>query len=399
MAHLWRTKSTTGGGIIGVSTAYYISRHPLYDPKIHNISLLEATTIASNSSGKGGGFIAEWATPECLAPLSFKLHKELAEEHEGKEIWGHRSVFAAEIKLYGQDVEGSNRQTPSVDATAPDALDWLRPGSILQYEEIGVPANSGQVNPYMLTRTLAKLAEEKGVTINLGASVTEINVDDEKNVVISVSYAKNETTKTIDATDILVAAGPWTPKILPAVSLLTPRGHSVIVKPARPISPYILFPDIQPAPGSSIESLLSPDIYPRPADHLHAFDTVYASGPDDYECELPSNSDEVELVEKKLEDVLLAIGSVSEEIYSGKSVKKQACYKSQIRKHKEDEAVGPIVGAVGVKGLWLATGHDEWGIQNGPATGLVMSEMILEGKARSADCESLDPKHFLQRSP
>ena len=30
-----------------------------------------------------------------------------------------------------------------------------------------------------------------------------------------------------------------------------------------------------------------------------------------------------------------------------------------------------------------------------PATGLVMSEMIFEGKAHSADCETLDPEHFL----
>lgn len=387
-----------GGGIIGVSTAYYLSRHPLYDPKAHIITVLEATTIANGSSGKGGGFIAEWATPKCLAPLSYRLHNELAKEHNGDETWGHRSVYAAEIKLYGQDVNSRSHLGMKAESTAPKALDWLRSGSIRQYDEIGIPANSGQVNPYMLTRTLARLAEGRGVNFSPGSSATEVKVDNGENTVQSVSYIEDGTKKLIQATDVLVAAGPWTPRILPSVLLLTPRGHSVIVRTTRSLSPYILFPDIKPAPDNSVDNYLSPDIYPRPADHLHTFDTVYASGPDDYERDLPSNSDQVELVEKKLQDVLVAIGSVSEEIYKGEIVKKQACYKPQIRKHEEDEEVGPMVGSMGVKGLWLATGHDEWGIQNGPATGLVMSEMILEGKARSADCESLDPKNFFGAS-
>jgi glycine/D-amino acid oxidase-like deaminating enzyme len=157
-----------------------------------------------------------------------------------------------------------------------------------------------------------------------------------------------------------------------------------------------LFPDIRPEPNSSIDNLLSPNIHPRPADQLHGFDTVYASGPDDYEAELPTDSDQVKLVDKKLEDVLTAIGSVSQEIYDGEVIARQACYKPQIRPHEEDEEVGPMVGPAGPEGLWLATGHDEWGIQNGPGTGLVMSEMIYEGKARSADTSTLDPKHFVQ---
>jgi glycine/D-amino acid oxidase-like deaminating enzyme len=250
----------------------------------------------------------------------------------------------------------------------------------------------------MLTTTLAKLAEERGVNFSLGSKVTKIHLNDEGKSAHSVSFTKDGETQSINATDVVVGAGPWTPKVLPVVKLLTPRGYSVIVKPTRPLSSYILFPDIKPAPNAFSESFLSPDIYPRPADHLHDFDTVYASGPDDYEVEIPDNSDQVKLVERKLEDVLTAIGSVSREIHEGELVVKQACYKPQIRPHEEDEEVGPMVGPVGTKGLWLATGHDEWGIQNGPGTGLLMSEMIFEGKAHSADTSSLDPKHFLKSS-
>ena len=39
-------------------------------------------------------------------------------------------------------------------------------------------------------------------------------------------------------------------------------------------------------------------------------------------------------------------------------------------------------------------GHSCWGILNGPATGLVMAELIAEGKASSVDIRRLDPQRL-----
>ncbi len=75
----------------------------LYNPALHSIVLLEAGGIAIGSSGKGGGFIASWAIPKCIAPLSFKLHESLAKEYGGDELWGFRAVYAAEIKLKARE--------------------------------------------------------------------------------------------------------------------------------------------------------------------------------------------------------------------------------------------------------------------------------------------------------
>ena len=92
-----------GGGVIGCSTAYFLTRHRLYNSKIHSVVILEATKIAGGSSGKAGGLLAESATPKCLAPLSFKTHLELAKKHGGDKIWGHRSVYYADVALQAQD--------------------------------------------------------------------------------------------------------------------------------------------------------------------------------------------------------------------------------------------------------------------------------------------------------
>lgn len=43
---------------------------------------------------------------------------------------------------------------------------------------------------------------------------------------------------------------------------------------------------------------------------------------------------------------------------------------------------------------WNAAGHSCWGILNGPATGLVMAELIADGKASSVDIRKLDPQRL-----
>lgn len=55
-----------GGGIIGVSTAYYLSRHPSL-PSTTRVTLIEGTDIAAGASEYAGGFLArdsEWHLPE-----------------------------------------------------------------------------------------------------------------------------------------------------------------------------------------------------------------------------------------------------------------------------------------------------------------------------------------------
>lgn len=394
-----------GGGVIGCSTAYFLTQHELYNPKIHSVVILEASKIAGGSSGKAGGLLAEWATPKCLAPLSFRCHGELAKKHGGDKIWGHRSVYCADVALQARDLNNKaaiadgveDEQEESSTTKVPSDLDWLLPGSVKSYTEVGNFINCGQVNLLAFTETLAQLAKEKGAEVIIG-SATAINYRDKDSRISSVSYTQNGTSKTLKATDIVLAAGPWTPKLFPATNLgHSPRGHSVVVPPSRDLSPYVLFTDISAPDNSSLSNLLSPEIYPRPGDKFHDFDTVYACGPDDYKVSLPDSTEAIAVDEQRCNDVYTAVGSVLKPIYEGEVITKQACYKPQIRPHEEDEEVGLIVGPTGIQGLWLATGHDEWGIQNVPGTGLVMSEMIFDGAAHSADCESLDPKHFLKR--
>ena len=66
-----------GGGIIGSTTAYFLSHHEKFDRERDRITLLEASEIAGGASGKAGGLLALWAYPKCIVPLSYRLHEEV----------------------------------------------------------------------------------------------------------------------------------------------------------------------------------------------------------------------------------------------------------------------------------------------------------------------------------
>lgn len=385
-----------GGGIIGCCIAYYITRHPSYDPKIHTVTLLEASQLAGGSSGKAGGLVAVWADPQCIAPLSHQLHIKLAEEHNGKRRWGYRGVHCADVDAMGEAVghveteqngfsfHPHAKSTPTVTGLPPE-LNWILPESITSYTELGTPENTGQVHPYQFTTSIASLAEQKGVKIILG-SVKKINYSQDRRKAESVTYESKDTARmhTLPATDTVIATGPWTKFLYPAAPIKESRNHSIVLRPANPTSAYVLFPELHPKVP---QKRIPPEIYSRPDG------TIYSCGPSDEDIPLPETSDLVQVNQEVCDTIYNDISSISNEIRDGEVLIKQACYRPIVQGRSRD--IGPLVGPTGIQSLWLAAGHDSWGIQNGPATGKVMSEMLLEGEARSADVTSLDPRKVL----
>ncbi|PGH17265.1 hypothetical protein AJ80_04907 [Polytolypa hystricis UAMH7299] len=403
-----------GGGIIGCSTAYFLTRHPSYDASRHKVTVLEASQIAGGASGKAGGLLALWAYPSSIVPLSYKLHAELAKEHGGKERWGYREVNCGQLVAEGRSMK---REQPTTSAAAieakdsgdadvslkkrsaeamavlkaagiPEDLDWFDPEGLKSYEEMDSPGTAAQVHPYLFTTAMAQLAEEKGAKTVLGM-VT--GIEHSRESVTSVTYTDKQTgsSESIPATDIIIAAGPWTKRIFPHAPISALRAHSVVVRPTRPVSAYTLFTNIALPKGTSAKSkrpqVVTPEIYARPDG------TVYACGEGDTTVTLPKTTEDVEVDQSRCQDIIDAINSVSDELRDGEVTIRQACYLPTV----DATRGGPLIGHAGIKGLYLATGHTCWGIQNAPGTGKLMSEFVFEGKATSANIAGLDPRKFL----
>jgi hypothetical protein len=181
------SKSITivGGGIIGSTTAYYLSRHPS-KPKV---TLVEGTAIASAASGKSGGFLAlDWHGQDTasLAELSFNLHAQLAKEHSGADAWGYRRVETLSVSSQGK----SSKTSP---------VPWLRRGVIKRYSSLGGESTTAQVHPGQFTSRIAELARENGAAIITGRAVG-----------LDGATVLLEDGTRVEADEVVVAAGPWT---------------------------------------------------------------------------------------------------------------------------------------------------------------------------------------------
>ncbi|KAG8669734.1 hypothetical protein FPOAC2_09076 [Fusarium poae] len=414
-----------GGGVIGSTTAYYLTRHPKFNKALHTITLLEAApTVAAGASGKAGGLLALWAYPDCLVPLSYRLHAELAAEHNGPQRWGYRQLgcgsFEAVVsrdKLKSIRTNGGKNQgqdgkewekLPKQNGAAkellkagnlPKDLDWVDREIIESWSEMGAPGKTetSQVHPLHFTTSIAELAQQGGAQIHTNTKVTNINSSETGVESIEYLDRNSDETKTIqDVTDVVVAAGPWTSRVVPRAKIEGLRAHSVVYDVK--LSPYAVFTDIQLPPDFVPEHRakmgqkrrhkgnVDPEIYARP------FNEAYACGEPDKNVPLPDTADQVECDEAQCDDIISYISTFSPVLAAAPVKAKQACYLPRHLRFGQES--GPLIGETTVPGLFVAAGHTCWGIQNGPGTGKLMSEYVFDGVAKSADIEKLDPRKF-----
>ncbi|PUU79208.1 FAD dependent oxidoreductase [Tuber borchii] len=397
-----------GGGIIGCTTAYYLTRHKNYNPKKHSVTVIEATRIAGGASGKAGGLLAVWAYPNNIVPLSFKLHQDLAIEHGGEETWGYRRVSCGNLEATGRERSelerlgaqtgvslgkrvGENRKASRGEL--PKDLDWVMPDLVKGYEKMGGSKETAQVHPYQFTMSMVRLAQERGVNVIVG-SVTDIEYTES---ISGITYTDTQsgTSCTIPATTAILAAGPWTSKLYPSAPISGLRAHSVTITPSSPVSAYALFTEITipptpPSPSSRHNSqppnIVSPEIYARPNNE------IYVCGEGDMDVAVPETTADVQVDEARCDDLIAQVSSISDYIRLGRVTRKQACYLPILN---VGGSGGPLIGETGTEGLLMATGHSCWGINNAPATGKLLSEIVFEGQAVSADIRQLDPRRIL----
>ena len=267
----------------------------------------------------------------------------------------------------------------------PQGLDWIPRENVYAYLKDGGQESTGQIMPLLFVKKMLALAQERGVKVIIGAA-TKINAH-ESGHVESVTYQrKREGTSIVPATNVVLAAGPWTGRLLPGTSIDGSRSHSLVVEPTREISPYVLCPTIlKQEEGEKTPPWL--EIYPRPDN------TAFCCGVTDYDVPLPPTSDGVQYDQKYWDEVWDGVERTSVVLGKGKITKRDACYRPYVTGRERDSR--PLLGFTHTSGLLIAAGHDEWGMQNSAATGKVVSELIFDGEAKSADISSLDPRPWL----
>lgn len=241
-----------GGGVIGVCTAYFLSK------KGAAVTLVEKSSIACAASGKAGGFLAlDWCDGgplSALARVSFDLHRSLAEELDGSQSYGYRRMTTLSVS-----VKESPSSNPSI-SQSPLLPSWVD-GPAKSPRTIGTVGTTAQVHPQLFTKTLlAKAVEQHGVEVVIG-KLERVEAAEGRATAVVLEGGKRIAT---DA--VVLALGPWTSKLRLLSSIFRVYGlkaHSIVLEPKAPdaITAHALFLSYHSAQGGSP---MDPEVYPRP---------------------------------------------------------------------------------------------------------------------------------------
>ena len=356
-----------GGGVIGACTAFFLARRGV------EVIVVERTGVANAASGKAGGFLAlDWCagTPlDALARRSFQLHATLAREIAGD--WGHRPMSAYQ-GLVVREHDARRR--------ASGGLDWLADGVVIA-GRLGSPATTASVHPGKFTAGVMGAARSLGAGLRRGR-VTGImrSTHDASARGVEVDGG------VIEADAVIIAMGPWS--LLAAEWMTLPavfgqRSPSVVYDTGSDVPADALFLDYHDEDSGAV----SVEVFPRAdgSTHLCALSDVVPL-PLDPAAVTP----EPEAIAR-----LETIGErLSPLLARNRIVARQACF----RPVTEDGL--PLIGRVPrSEGLFVATGHNVWGILNAPATGEALAELIAEGTSRTTDLSPFDPSRLRALDP
>lgn len=346
-----------GAGIIGASIADALTRAG--SPPL----IVERAEPAVAASGRAAGFIAlDWNDDNPMGELaraSFGLHLEFAER------FGHEAIGFRPLEALMVAVADNADVSPYRNVAQPDWLD----GNVAAHSMIGTTATCAQVDPARLTRALVDAAVTGGATLRTG--VVEEVLRDDAGAAAGVVVDGDPVTADV----VVLALGPWTGRVrgvaLPDVGWR--KGASITL--AAEIPPHAIFSDYVRTDGRRF----SPEIYARPDGEVYV-NGIHESPP------LPDDPFAIEPEPGHCDELHRIAGLHSSTLANAAVTGRRACF----RPATVDGVplIGPVPGAAGV---YVATGHGPWGILNGPATGRMVAQMILDGGSQIADARPFDP--------
>ena len=363
-----------GGGVIGAATAYFLTELGV------EATVVERSSIAAAASGKAGGFLArDWCDGNAMGPLarvSFDLHAELAERLDAD--YGYRRVDT--LMVAGAD-EGpvARPARPARPARLP-ASAWLD-GNCAVHGRIGSPETTAQVEPGAFTRALVDAAcRGGGASVRIGTVEGLLAASGPHGAAAGVVVDG----EAFAADAVVFALGPWTALArqwvpLPPIGGL--KGFSITLRPDFEAPAEMLFCEYRTAGGE----ILSPEIYPRPDGE------VWVCGMSD-DQPIPIDPADVRVDEARCDELRRIAGTLATGLADAEITRRQACYRPICA-----DAM-PLLGAVrhARPGVFVATGHNCWGILNAPASGKAMAELIATGEARTVDLSPFDPARLLK---
>lgn len=360
-----------GGGIVGCAVAAHLAEAG------RTVVLVEGRAIAAGASGRNSGVVQH-----PLDPVLVGLHLETVALYRALGSSGpHGDLLpSAPAGLLSVTLDPAVARSEAEHLTAlyPGLRPtYLAPGEVASMEpvlgpdvaacrlDIGYP-----VAPTAATEAYAAWAATLGVEIRIGHEARPWMEHDRVRGALLADGSR------IEADDVVVAAGPWSP------DLVDPSGAW---RPIRALWGVVVAIDLGREPTHVIEEA-GTDIEPEATDDpgTHSFSLITAAGTSSlgstFLAAEPDPADELPRILERARAYLPGLDD-------GRLGALRACARPLSADGR------PLVGRVpGMDGLWIAAGHGPWGISTGPAAGPLLVR-AMDGDATAIPA-TLDPARF-----
>lgn len=366
-----------GGGIMGTSTAFFLADRTDLD-----VCLVEKSAIAAGSTGDSSAILRHhYGTHEPYTRMAVWSHEfyRAFESNVGEPL-AHADNplvrFAADGTPAAEFARGGYELLSDLDVPVSwvehDAFDERYPMLAVEEFDFGVSDDTaGYSDGTDAAGGFSRAAQRRGATVVTGIEVTEVRVED------GCVTGVDTTTGAVDCSHVVIAAGPWTPRLAATVGLdvpVTPTREQVLILD-RPEEYDASFADLPPT-----ISLPGADWYVRPdfGDGI-----LIATHHSAEECDPEHYRDRPD------EDVILRLADQLAETVpalADAAVKGQYC---GVYSTTPDNDF--ILDQAGPDGCFLACGFSGHGFKHGPAIGRILADLFVDG---STDFVDLEPFSF-----
>ena len=362
-----------GGGVMGCSILYN-----LVSMGVTNAVLLERDVLAAGSTGRSQAILRMHYSNEVTTRLAweslevFKEFDQMVGTPSGYVRTGYFLIVDQEDRpSLEKNVAMQKRVGVSTNVVSVEDVMEVAPMlSVRSSEAFAYEPEAGYADPYSLTTGYARAAREKGATVKVGSPVSNIEVSGGKVTGVIAAGERMETPI------VVVAAGPWSRELLGRVGVevpLRPLRHQVVMLRR----PEDQIPD-HPIIGDVVNSMS-----PRPdAGNL----TVVGVGEEEFvDADNYNQGVDMHLVEETFGKLVNRMPAMSQALFRGGW---SGLFTTTPDWH-------PVLDKIeGIEGLYCAVGFSGHGFKLSPMIGVVMAELITQGRATTIDISMLGLDRF-----
>ena len=357
--------------------------HNLAERGLSDAVLLERGVLAGGSTGRSQAILRMHYSNEVTTRLAwesldiFRNFQETVGAPSGYVKTGYFVIVGEEDRA-AMEANVEMQRAVGVDTslvTVEDVREIAPMIATAEGEAFAYEPDSGYADPYSVTTGYANAAKERGARVLSDTPALGIETAGGRVSAVLTERGRIETPVAV------VAAGPWSGPFLKSVGVdlpLRPIRHQVIMLRR----PQDVVPD-HPIIGDVVN-----DMSPRPdAGNL----TLIGVGEDEYaEPDTFNQGVDMPMVERTFRKLVKRMPGMSAALFRGGW---SGLFTTTPDWH-------PILDRVdGIDGLYLAVGFSGHGFKLAPMIGVVMSELIAEGRASSVDISSLNMRRFDEGRP